>query len=192
MRDKITHSIDSIEMIRNNPKSPFYSCKKFEELHLPSEILKGIYEMNFQKPSKIQETILPIIMAQPYVNAIAQSQSGTGKTAAFLIASLRRIDPTVHKPQVLIISPTLELALQIADVARQMAKFSIIKIRNIVRGESKPNRPIEDHILVGTPGKLTDWILRGKSVLDINEINMFILDEADVMIDIQGIFSFYD
>lgn len=175
----------NVEILRNDPKSPLYSVKSFEQLHIPDDLLKGIYSMGFQKPSKIQETMLPLLMAKPYQNCIAQSQSGTGKTAAFLISSLKRVDESLNVPQVLILSPTLELAMQTADVARQLAKYTNIKVRNIVKGEARPTSELKEHLLVGTPGKMLDWIFRFKS-FDIKRIKVFVLDEADVMIDLQG------
>ena len=110
--------------------------------------------MGYQKPSKIQETVLPLLMATPFNNCIAQSQSGTGKTASFLIASLKRVNTSVNCPQVLILAPTLELAMQTADVARKMTKYTSIKVRHVVKGEFRPNTELVEHVLVGTPGKL--------------------------------------
>lgn len=141
--------------------------------------------MGFQKPSRIQETILPLLMASPHHNTIAQSQSGTGKTAAFLISSLKRVDASANYPQVLILSPTLELAMQTADVARKMCKFAGITVRHVTKGEMRPRGELVEHVLVGTPGKFVDWLFRFKS-FDIKRIKVFVLDEADIMIDLQG------
>lgn len=91
-------------------------------------------------------------------------------------------------PQVIILSPTFELALQTGAVARRMGKYKPeITIRFVIRGEIVTrNSKIEDHILIGTPGKMIDWALK-YNFFDINKISVFVLDEADVMIDTQGL-----
>lgn len=92
--------------------------------------------MGFNAPSKIQETALPALLADPPQNLIAQSQSGTGKTAAFVLAMLSRVDPEKKYPQVLCLSPTYELAIQTGEVAAHMAKFMPeIEMKYAVRGE---------------------------------------------------------
>ncbi|GFT80274.1 DEAD-box helicase Dbp80 [Trichonephila clavipes] len=88
----------------------------FEELNLRPELLKGVYAMGFNSPSKIQETALPILIADPPLNMIAQSQSGTGKTAAFILAALSRVNPNLKYPHVLVLAPTYELAVQTGKV----------------------------------------------------------------------------
>lgn len=83
----------------------------------------------------MQETALPTLLADPPQNMIAQSQSGTGKTAAFVLAMLSRVDSSKNHPQVLCLSPTYELAIQTGEVAAKMAKYCPIKLRYAVRGE---------------------------------------------------------
>lgn len=80
--------------------SPLYSVKSFEQLGLDESLLKGLYAMKFVKPSKVQERALPLLLANPPQNMIAQSQSGTGKTAAFSLTMLSRVDPTLDAVQV--------------------------------------------------------------------------------------------
>ena len=118
---------------------------------------------------------------------IAQSQSGTGKTAAFCLALLSRVNPRLNYPQVLCLAPTYELALQIGEVAAKMAQFcSDINMRYAVRGEDMPfGSKISEHIIIGTPGKVLDWTLKFK-FFDLEKISVFVLDEADVMIATQG------
>lgn len=118
---------------------------------------------------------------------IAQSQSGTGKTAAFLLAALYRVDPLLQQPQVLILSPTYELALQTGRVAESMAKFlPAIKFGYAIRGrELCRSERVTAHVVFGTPGKVLDWSVKYK-FFDIEKIKVFILDEADIMIDTQG------
>ncbi|KAG5885839.1 hypothetical protein JTB14_032034 [Gonioctena quinquepunctata] len=82
IRKGLVENKNNIEVQRKDPKSPLYSVKSFEALNLNPNLLKGVYEMGFNAPSKIQETALPTLLADPPQNLIAQSQSGTGKTAA--------------------------------------------------------------------------------------------------------------
>ena len=112
-----------IEIERRNPKSPLYSVKSFEALNLKPQLLKGVYGMGFSAPSKIQETALPTLLADPPQNMIAQSQSGTGKTAAFVLAMLSRVDTSKSYPQILCLSPTYELALQ-TKLMRILRKYT--------------------------------------------------------------------
>ncbi|XP_037731200.1 DEAD-box helicase Dbp80 isoform X2 [Drosophila subpulchrella] len=177
----------SLDIQQKNPNSPLHSIKTFEALHLKASLLKGIYAMGFNTPSKIQETALPTLLADPPQNMIAQSQSGTGKTAAFVLAMLSRVNTGLNHPQVLCLSPTYELAIQTGEVAARMGQFCPdIKLRFAVRGEEVDrSKKIEEHILIGTPGKLLDWGLKFR-LFDMKKITVFVLDEADVMIATQG------
>lgn len=143
--------------------------------------------MGYNTPSKIQETALPTLIADPPQNMIAQSQSGTGKTAAFTLAMLTRVDTSKDYPQVLCLSPTYELAIQTGEVAARMAKFCPeIRIRYAVRGEEiERSHKLNDHVIIGTPGKVLDWSLKFRA-FDLSKISVFVLDEADVMIAQQG------
>lgn len=187
IRQGLVESKQDIEVQRKNPNSPLYSVKTFEALHLKPNLLKGVYAMGFNAPSKIQETTLPTLLADPPQNMIAQSQSGTGKTAAFVLAMLSRVDSSKNYTQALCLSPTYELAIQTGEVAAKMAKFCPeIKLRYAVRGEELPRgTKIDDHIIIGTPGKVLDWSVKF-GMFDIKKIKVFVLDEADVMIDRQG------
>lgn len=187
IRKGLVESKQDLEIQRKDPSSPLYSVKTFEALHLKPELLKGVYAMGFNAPSKIQETALPTLLADPPQNMIAQSQSGTGKTAAFVLAMLSRVDPTKNYPQVVCLSPTYELAIQTGEVAARMAQFCPeIKLKFAVRGEEvEKGAKLTDHIIIGTPGKIMDWGIKYK-VFDLKKIKVFVLDEADVMIDTQG------
>ncbi|XP_013779903.1 ATP-dependent RNA helicase DDX19A-like [Limulus polyphemus] len=187
LRSKLIESTYDVEVQRNDPNSPLYSVKSFEELNLNPDLLKGVYAMGFNSPSKIQETALPTLLADPPQNMIAQSQSGTGKTAAFVLASLSRVDASKSFPQVIILSPTYELALQTGNVAKQMAQYcKEIRFRFAVRGEEVPRgEKITEQVIIGTPGKVMDWALRF-NFFNIRKIKVFVLDEADVMIATQG------
>ncbi|XP_066428763.1 ATP-dependent RNA helicase DDX25 [Eleutherodactylus coqui] len=187
IRRSLVESSQNVEVLQRDPTSPLYSVKSFEELHLMPALLKGIYSMGFNRPSKIQATALPMILAEPPQNLIAQSQSGTGKTAAFVLAMLSRVDVKKNYPQCICLSPTFELALQTGEVIEQMGKFCEgIDVVYAIRG----NRPakgtiIEAKIIVGTPGTVMDWCLKLK-LFDVEKIAVFVLDEADVMIGLQG------
>ncbi|XP_056129520.1 ATP-dependent RNA helicase DDX19A [Lampris incognitus] len=120
-------------------------------------------------------------------NLIAQSQSGTGKTAAFALAMLSHVNPSDRWTQCLCISPTYELALQIGQVIKQMGKFySEVKVAYAIRGNKvERGTKIQEHIVIGTPGTALDWCSKFKFI-DPKKIKVFVLDEADVMIATQG------
>uniref|UniRef100_A0A8C7ACY4 RNA helicase n=1 Tax=Neovison vison TaxID=452646 RepID=A0A8C7ACY4_NEOVI len=120
-------------------------------------------------------------------NLIAQSQSGTGKTAAFVLAMLSRVEPAEKYPQCLCLSPTYELALQTGKVIEQMGKFHPeLKLAYAVRGNKlERGQKISEHIVIGTPGTVLDWCAKLKFI-DPKKIKVFVLDEADVMIATQG------
>ncbi|KAG8197389.1 hypothetical protein JTE90_013511 [Oedothorax gibbosus] len=110
VRTHLVNTTADITVQHKDPNSPLYSVKSFEELNLRPELLKGVYGMGFESPTKIQETVLPILLADPPINLIAHTQGGTGKTAAFVLPSLSRVDPNLKYPHVLVLSPTYELA----------------------------------------------------------------------------------
>ncbi|EFA84669.1 DEAD/DEAH box helicase domain-containing protein [Heterostelium album PN500] len=181
-------------VMQSDPNSPLYSAKTFEDLKLKPEILKGVYGIGFNKPSKIQEAALPYIIDLKQ-NLIAQSQSGTGKTAAFSLGMLNTVDPSIPLPQAICVCPTQELAIQIHGVVCTLGKFSSIKpllYNNNNNNNSNNNimyvytlvKKIENQVIVGTPGKLLD--LMSKRILPTQKVAMMVLDEADQMIDKRG------
>ena len=188
IRTGLVTSKNDVEVQRKDPNSPLYSVKSFEALHLKPNILKGVYAMGYNAPSKIQETALPALLADPPQNMIAQSQSGTGKTAAFVIAMLSRVEPSHKYPQVICLSPTLELALQIGQAIEKIGRFCTdIHIRYAVTGKNIPRgRKLTEQVIIGTPGKVFDWANKLRC-LDLSKIRVCVLDEADIMIDTQGL-----
>jgi ATP-dependent RNA helicase DDX19/DBP5 len=171
--------------------SPLYSAKTFEELGLDERLLKGIYAMRFKTPSKVQERALPLLLGNPPTNLVAQSQSGTGKTAAFTLAMLSRVDAGEGEGiQAVCLAPTRELARQIYNVVTEMGQFmSNVKVAMALRedqsgGGSSGRLAITDHILIGTPGTIND--LDRKRLIDLSKVKIYVLDEADVMLDKQG------
>jgi len=189
LRENIINVKADVQVQQKDPNSPLYSVKTFEELRLNKKLLDGVYHMGFNKPSKIQETALPMLLADPPNNMIAQSQSGTGKTAAFTLAMLSRVDRTKNYPQALCLSPTYELALQTGKVIEKMGKFLMedgLKIGYAIRGSRlQKGYKSEDQIIIGTPGSVLDWVMRFKA-FDPKKLIVFVLDEADVMISQQG------
>ncbi|GFS14930.1 ATP-dependent RNA helicase DDX19A-like [Elysia marginata] len=187
LRTRLVQAKADIEVLRKDPTSPLYSVKSFEALHLKPELLKGVYDMGFNAPSKIQETALPTLLADPPCNMIAQSQSGTGKTAAFTLTMLSRVDTSMDYPQCLCLAPTYELALQIGEVTKEMSKHMTgMKISLAVRAQKVTRgQQLTSHVIIGTPGTVMDWAFKFKA-FDIKKIRVFVLDEADVMISQQG------
>lgn len=177
--DSAIVSCDDIK-ITFSPLDNYTSVLRFEEMDIKKEILHGIYEMGFQRPSKIQEKALPLLLVDPPQNLIAQSQSGTGKTATFTIASLNRVNTNVNDTQVLCISPTRELARQTVNVFLGISKGTNIKTELIVKDMDKIIDPYGNHVIVGTPGTILSLVMRRK--LNLSNLKCFILDEADQLI----------
>ena len=186
LRDKLVDSTLKVYVDNSDPNSPLFSITDFKDLHLRQDLLQGVYAMGFNRPSKIQESALPLLLADPPHNMIAQSQSGTGKTAAFVLTMITRLRIEVKKPQALVLAPTLELALQIGDVCKLMGKFipGLEVAYAVRRGARVTNDVVEEQIVIGTPGTVIDWIRRGR--ITPADLSLFVLDEADVMISMQG------
>ena len=148
--------------------------------------MKGLASLNFNKPSKIQERALPLLLSNPAQNLIGQSQSGTGKTAAFVLNILARVDTSVPKVQALVLAPSRELARQILGVVQVMGQFMDgLKTWQAVPDASQRGKMVEGHVVVGTPGTVTDLIRRRQ--LEPSQMKVMVLDEADNMLDQQGL-----
>mmetsp|Transcript_24425 Transcript_24425/g.44045 ORF Transcript_24425/g.44045 Transcript_24425/m.44045 type:complete len:596 (+) Transcript_24425:132-1919(+) len=179
---------DRLKVIQNDKTSHLSSVKTFQELKLPDHLLKAIFEMGFERPSAIQEEALPRILADPPRNVIGQAQSGSGKTAAFVLGMLYRIN--INTPavcQALCVTPTRELAVQIFQnaVTPMAAHMKGIKVRLALAGETiERGSKLDAHIVVGTPGKVVDWLKR--RIIDTKKIRVFVLDEADNMVAESG------
>ncbi|KAL3460804.1 P-loop containing nucleoside triphosphate hydrolase protein [Aspergillus heterothallicus] len=177
--------------LQADPNNPLFSVKNFEDLGLDPRILQGLSAMNFRKPSKIQERALPLLMGNPAKNLVGQSQSGTGKTAAFVLNILSRLDLSTEQlqktPQALILAPTRELARQIVGVIQVMGQF----LDGLVIGTAVPAdstaRPskLECSVVVGTPGTVMDMVK--KRIMVAAKLKVLVLDEADNMLDQQGL-----
>uniref|UniRef100_A0A914EAX5 RNA helicase n=2 Tax=Acrobeloides nanus TaxID=290746 RepID=A0A914EAX5_9BILA len=185
--NSLNEGIVEISKQQLDPASPLYSNQTFESLRLKQPLIDALYQMGFQQPSKIQEAALPLLLCEPPQDMIAQAQSGTGKTATFLLTMLNRLDPEKKFPQCICLAPTYELARQIGEVAKKMAKnMPEIQIRYAIKGENvSRGMPIAEQIVIGTPGKMLDWVVKFR-LIDPSKIICFVLDEADIMISQQG------
>ncbi len=154
----------------------------FQEFGLSEELLRAINELGYKTPSPIQQQTLPILMGEP-THFIGLAATGTGKTAAFSLPLLSRIDPKKKGVQALILCPTRELALQVAGQIDLLGRHLKIKALPIYGGASyiPQNHGLEQGVpvVVGTPGRVIDHMKRG--TLKLNEIKTLILDEADEM-----------
>ena len=159
--------------------------KTFEELGVSGEIRKAIEELGFVQPMPVQEAVIPYLLENKN-DVIALAQTGTGKTAAFGIPLLMRIDTTRRSPQALVLSPTRELCLQITDDIRDFAKYMDgVHVEAVYGGASiEPQmRALKKgvQIIVATPGRLVD--LKNRGVADLSGIQNIVLDEADEMLN---------
>jgi ATP-dependent RNA helicase DeaD len=158
--------------------------KLFAELGLAPEILKAIERMGFEEASPIQSAAIPVLLEG--ADVVGQSQTGSGKTAAFGIPAIQAVDPGLRAPQVLILCPTRELAVQVAEEIAKLAFFKRgVRELPIYGGQSyeRQFRGLQAgaQIIIGTPGRVRDHLERKSLKLD--QIRMVILDEADRMLD---------
>jgi len=154
----------------------------FEDYYLKKELLMGIFEKGFEKPSPIQEEAIPIALAGRDI--LARAKNGTGKTASFLIPALEKTDTTNNSIQVVILVPTRELALQTSQVCKELGKHMNVQVMVTTGGTSLKDDIVRlyntVHILVATPGRVLD--LANKGVADLNKCSTIILDEADKLL----------
>lgn len=159
--------------------------KSFADLGVSSSLQKGIEDMGFEHPMPIQEMVIPHLLSEDG-DVIGLAQTGTGKTAAFGLPLLQRVNVSERVPQALIIAPTRELCLQIAGDLADFAKYmEDVKILPVYGGSSIESqiRALKNgvQVIVATPGRLIDLIKRG--VVNLEKINTVILDEADEMLN---------
>lgn len=147
--------------------------------------MRALALLNFRWPSRIQARTIPILLQDPPRNLLGQSQSGTGKTAAFVITMLTRIDLTKGSTQGLVLAPTRELARQIMDVVQGLGQYMGVKTQFAIPAMFARGREFEAHIVVGTPGTTLDCVRKGH--LNLDHLKMLVVDEADNMLDLQGL-----
>ena len=160
--------------------------KTFEELGVGEPLRRAIEELGFETPMPVQEAVIPHLLGNDGGDVVALAQTGTGKTAAFGLPVLQRIDPSKHVPQALILAPTRELCLQIAGDLADFSKYIPDVTVLPVYGGSSIESQIRAlragvEVIVATPGRLIDLINRG--VVNSSDVHTVILDEADEMLN---------
>ncbi|MHB1132878.1 MAG: DEAD/DEAH box helicase [Chloroflexota bacterium] len=155
----------------------------FGDLGISRAVQQGIEQMGFEEPTPVQEQAIPLLLRGQDV--VAQALTGTGKTAAFGIPIAERVDITRHIPQAVVLAPTRELAVQVAEQLNQIGRYRGLSLVPIYGGQ-----PIERQlralrhgvqVIVATPGRLLDHLRRG--TVDLSAVSMLVLDEADTMLD---------
>ena len=155
----------------------------FSQLMLPEAIVRAVTELGYETPSPIQAAAIPKLLAGEDV--LGQAQTGTGKTGAFALPLLARLDPAQNDPQILVLAPTRELAIQVAEAfqayARYMPAFHVLPLYG---GQSYTNQLKSlkrgSQVIVGTPGRILDHLDRG--TLKLDKLRAIVLDEADEML----------
>jgi ATP-dependent RNA helicase DeaD len=158
--------------------------KMFSELGLSPELLKAVTQIGYEEATHIQSQAIPALLAGSDV--VGQSQTGSGKTAAFALPAIERVDVKLRAPQILILCPTRELAVQVAEEVAKLATFKRgVREIPIYGGQSyvRQLRGLRDgaQIVIGTPGRIMDHLER--RTLKLDQLKMIILDEADRMLD---------
>ncbi|HLG11462.1 MAG TPA: DEAD/DEAH box helicase [Dehalococcoidia bacterium] len=155
----------------------------FRELGLKPEILKAIDALGFEQTTPIQALTIPLLISG--VDVIAQAQTGTGKTAAFAIPIMERVDPARRTVQALVLTPTRELALQVAEASYAVGRYRGVNVLPIYGGQDIQHQlrglRAGAQLVVGTPGRVLDHIRRG--TLELESVQIVVLDEADEMLD---------
>ncbi|MFZ5754498.1 MAG: DEAD/DEAH box helicase [Bacillota bacterium] len=157
--------------------------EKFGQLSLSRKVVAALSDMGFEEPTPIQAQAIPLVMENQDV--IGQAQTGTGKTAAFGIPIVEKINPKWFAVQALILTPTRELAIQVAGEIASIGKHKQVKVLPIYGGQSI-ERQIRSlrfgvHVVIGTPGRILDHLER--RTLNLENVKIFVLDEADEMLD---------
>ena len=152
----------------------------FEDMNLKENLLRGVLSYGFEKPSSVQSKgIMPVINK---CDSIIQAQSGTGKTATFSISALQIIDENIKSCQVIIISPTREIADQTLSVVLNLGHYLNINIYGAIGGKIYTGTDlIKSELIIGTPGRILDMIIKG--YINMKTLKLFILDEADQMLN---------
>ena len=158
--------------------------KSFAELGLSEELLKAIHKLGFEQAAPIQAEAIPPLMAGKDV--VGQSQTGSGKTAAFAVPAIEKVDPSKRDTQILILCPTRELAMQVSEEVHKLALFKRGLHALPIYGGQSYDRQLFGlrqgaHIVIGTPGRVMDHMRRG--TLKLGAVKMVILDEVDVMLN---------
>ncbi len=155
----------------------------FRALNLSEPVLRAVSEAGFEAPTPIQAQAIPILLAGQ--DLVGQAQTGTGKTAAFALPMAERLDPTQSYPQALVLVPTRELCIQVAQETHHLSKYQRLRVLPIYGGQpiDRQFRALSQgaQIVVGTPGRVLDHLRRG--TLDLSRVRCVVLDEADEMLN---------
>ena len=155
---------------------------EWDEMYLNRQLLMGIFESGYEQPSPIQEEAIPVALTGRDI--LARAKNGTGKTAAFVIPTLERVNPKKSKIQALLLVPTRELALQTSQVCKTVGKHLGINVMVTTGGTGLKDDILRlgeaVHVVVGTPGRILD--LASKGVADLSECPIFVMDEADKLL----------
>jgi ATP-dependent RNA helicase DeaD len=165
------------------PADESSSATSFRELALSEPVLRALTDVGYESPSPIQASTIPVLLSG--ADMLGQAQTGTGKTAAFALPALTRIDLAKHEPQVLVLVPTRELALQVAEAflkyAAHLKGFHVLPIYGGQSYQPQLNALRRGvHVVVGTPGRVIDHMNRG--TLKLSGLTLLVLDEADEML----------
>jgi len=156
----------------------------FDDMDLKEVLLRGIYSYGYEKPSPVQQRcIMPVCDGR---DTLGQAQSGTGKTATFVVGALQRIDFDKHACQALVLAPTRELAFQTHKVALALGDYLGLRCHLCIGGTSRRDDVARlregQHMVIGTPGRVHD--LMEKGCFETEHLRIFVLDEADEMLDV--------
>src|SRR5471030_1123292 len=165
------------------PADESLSATTFRDLALSEPVLRALTDVGYESPSPIQAATIPVLLSG--ADMLGQAQTGTGKTAAFALPALTRIDLSKHEPQVLVLVPTRELALQVAEAflkyAAHLKGFHVLPIYGGQSYQPQLNALRRGvHVVVGTPGRVIDHMNRG--TLKLTGLTLLVLDEADEML----------
>jgi ATP-dependent RNA helicase DeaD len=160
------------------------STKLFSELGLSQDLLKAIDRLGYEQAAPIQAAAIPLLLEG--ADVVGQSQTGSGKTAAFAAPAIEKVDPTQRSTQVLVLCPTRELAVQVSEEVHKLAFFKRgVRALPIYGGQSYDRQLFGlrqgAHIVIGTPGRVMDHMRRG--TLKLDTLKMVVLDEVDVMLN---------
>lgn len=155
----------------------------FGELELNKKVVQGLMAMGFEEPTPIQAQAVPLIVNG--ADLIGQAQTGTGKTAAFGIPIVEKVDPALNKVQAFILTPTRELAIQVAEEIGKISKFKKLRVLPVYGGQpiDRQIRALRMgvHVVIGTPGRVLDHLDR--KTMRLEDVTTFVIDEADEMLD---------
>ncbi|MCS7052045.1 MAG: DEAD/DEAH box helicase, partial [Thermomicrobium sp.] len=155
----------------------------FAALGLSQPLLDALREVGFEQPMPVQAETIPVLLAGR--DAIVQAHTGTGKTAAFALPILQRLEPNGHGPQALVLTPTRELAMQVAEAIHRLGRYLDARVLALYGGQPIERQlralrhPVD--VIVGTPGRVMDHLRR--ETLQLDEVRTVVLDEADEMLD---------